>query len=139
MIFLIVLILLLKYKNFISINYIDFNNNIFNINKTYNYNIINKINIGTFTYYLENGGRARVTSFILNYLYKIKIFNLYLFTSKKKDNNEYFIEKNINRILINEYTINNLIKYILKKRINIFIYQFSDSNEINALNQLKKS
>ena len=109
-----------------------------NFNITLNNKKINKIKIGTFTYYLENGGRSRITTFLLNYLYKSKFFNLYLFTSKKKDNNEYFIEKNINRILIYDYTINNLIKYILKKRIHIFIYQFSYSNEINALNQLKK-
>ena len=39
--------------------------------------------------------------------------------------------------LINNYTINILIKCLLKKRINIFIYQFSYSNEIIALNKLK--
>ena len=29
--------------------------------------IINKLRVGIFSYYLENGGRARVTSFLLNY------------------------------------------------------------------------
>ena len=104
---------------------------------SYHYKIINKIKIGTFTYYLENGGRARITSLLLNYLYKIKIFNIFLFTIKSKDKQEYLINEKINRILIKKFSINKLIKIILKKRINIFIYQFSESNEINALNKLK--
>ena len=104
---------------------------------SYHYKILNKIKIGTFTYYLENGGRARITSLLLNYLYKIKIFNIFLFTIKNKDNKEYLINEKINRVLINNFTINKLIKIILKKRINIFIYQFSNSNEIKELNKLK--
>ena len=108
-----------------------------NFNITLSYTLINKIKIGTFTYYLENGGRSRITSFLFNYLSKVRFFNLYLFTIKEKDDNEYFLEKNINRILIKDFTINSLIKYIIKKRINIFIYQFSDSNEIKELNKLK--
>jgi glycosyltransferase involved in cell wall biosynthesis len=67
----------------------------------------------------------------------MKIFSLYLFTNKIKTDNEYFIHENIKRILIKKYTVNNLIKVILKKRINIFIYQFSQNNEINSLNKLK--
>ena len=40
--------------------------------------------------------------------------------------------------LIKKFTIYNLIKSILKKKINIFIYQFSYSYQINELNKLKK-
>ena len=67
----------------------------------------------------------------------MKIFSLYLFTNKIKTNNEYLINKNIKRILIKECTVNNLIRTILKKRINIFINQFSQVNKINALEKLK--
>ena len=117
-------------------NFLNINNNL-NLNLFYQYKIKNKIKIATFTYYLENGGRARITSLLFNYLYNIKIFNLFLFTIRNKDDNEYFIQAKINRILINNFTIIKLIKFILKKRINIFIYQFSYSNEINLLNKLK--
>ena len=79
-----------------------------------------------------------MTSILLNNLYNIRIFNLYLFTIKKKDKNEYLIKEKINRILINNFTINNLIKAIIKKQINIFIYQLSYYNGIKALNKLKK-
>ncbi len=108
-----------------------------NFNITFSHKIINKIKIGTFTYYLENGGRSRITSFLLNYLNRINFFKLYLFTVKNKDKNEYLIEENIKRILINDFNINILIKNIVKKKINIFIYQFSDSNEIKIFNELK--
>ena len=143
MIFLIIVLSLLIYNKILLINYFELNkkflniNNNLNLNLSYQYKIKNKIKIATFTYYLENGGRARITSFLFNYLYKIKIFNLFLFTIKKKDDNEYFIQEKINRILINNFTIIKLIKFILKKRINIFIYQFSYSNEIKLLNKLK--
>lgn len=139
MILLIVLFLSLKYNKILFVNYIELNRDILkmNINMTFNNKLINKIKIGTFTYYLENGGRSRITTFLFNYLYKINIFNLYLFTIKIKDHNEYFIENKINRILINDSKKNRLIKLIIKKRLNIFIYQLSYSKEINALNKLK--
>ena len=96
-----------------------------------------KIKIATYSHYLENGGRSRITSFLFNYLQNMKIFSLYLFTNKIKNDDEYFIRKNIKRILIKEYTINNLIGEILKKRINIFIQQFPRINEMNSLEKLK--
>ena len=143
MIFLIIVFSLFKYNQILLINYFILNKNFLNVNYNYNlnlsyhYKIMNKIKISTFTYYLENGGRARITSLLLNYLYKIKIFNIFLFTIKNKNNKEYLINEKINRILINNFTINKLIKTILKKRINIFIYQFSYINEIKELNKLK--
>ena len=96
-----------------------------------------KIKIATYARYLENGGRSRITSILFNYLQNMKIFSLYLFTDKIKTDNEYYIHKNIKRILIKECTVNNLIRTILKKRINIFINQFSQVNKINALEKLK--
>ena len=105
-------------------------------NITFNRKIVNKIKIGIFTFYLENGGRSRITSFLLNYLNKVNFFNLYLFTNKNKGKTEYFINENIKRILINDFNITILIKNIIKKRINIFIYQFSDSSSIKLLNGL---
>ena len=108
-------------------------------NITFNRKIVNKIKIGIFTFYLENGGRSRITSFLLNYLNKVNFFNLYLFTNKNKGKTEYFINENIKRILINDFNITVLIKNIIKKRINMFIYQFSDSSSIKLLNGLSNT
>ena len=141
MILLIIVISIFKFNRILFINYLEINKKYLNISLNLNYSfhskIINKIKIGTFSYYLENGGRSRIISFLFNNLYKIKIFNLYFFTIKIKNDNEYLIKENINRILIKNTTINNLIKNILKKKINIFIYQLSYNDEIQKLNKLK--
>jgi hypothetical protein len=136
-VFLIVAISILEYKRILLVSFLEFNNSNYNFNSSLICKIKNKIRIATYTFFLENGGRARIISFLFNYLQNIKIFSLYLFTNKIKTDNEYFIHENIKRILIKNYSINNLIRIILKKRINIFIYQFSQNNEINSLNKLK--
>ena len=46
---------------------------------------------------VKNGGRARITSILINHFYKLKIFKIYLFTRRLKEINEYFIPKNINQ------------------------------------------
>ena len=103
-----------------------------------NKKIINKIKIGIYSYYLRNGGRARITSLLLNCLYKIKIFRLYLFTKKldSEKESEYYIENDISRINIRYSAIKNIIKETRKKRIDIFIFQNSNSTEIKFLNNL---
>jgi hypothetical protein len=136
-VFLIVAISILEYKKILLVSFLEIKNSNNNIKSSFNCKIKYKIKIATYTYFLENGGRARITSFLFNYLQKYKIFSLYLFTNKIKTDNEYLIHENIKRILIKNYTINNLIRIILKKRINIFIYQFSEKDEINALDKLK--
>ena len=78
MIFLIIVLSLLIYNKILLINYFELNKNFLNINNNlnlnlfYQYKIKNKIKIATFTYYLENGGRARITSLLLNILFKQK-------------------------------------------------------------------
>jgi len=103
-----------------------------------NKKIINKIKIGIYSYYLSNGGRARITSLLLNYLSKINIFRLYLFTRKvdSEKESEYYIKNGISRINIRYPTIKKIIKEIRKKKIDIFIFQNSNSTEINLLNNL---
>ena len=97
-------------------------------------NLNHKINIAIYAYTMKNGGRARLTSLLIKYLNKIKIFDLFLFTKKYKENNEYLIPDNIKRIHIKE----NLLSQIYKNKINILVYQLSFSNEIKLLNNLKK-
>ena len=77
-------------------------------------NLNHKINIAIYAYTMKNGGRARLTSLLIKYLNKIKIFDLFLFTKKYKENNEYLIPDNIKRIHIKE----NLLSQIYKNKIN---------------------
>ena len=95
-------------------------------------NIKNKINIGIYTFGIKNGGRARTTSILINYFTNIKIFNLYLFTRRLKEDDEYKIPNNIKRILIKD----DLINKIKKKKLDILIYKLSLHNEIKLLNDL---
>ena len=122
--FLLTLFIIKDYKaNNLSINYNDL---IFN-------NEENKIRIGIVSQSLKNGGCERQTSLILNYLNKIKIFDFFLFTKKEKEENEYLIGQNIERIILQS----NLISLLIIKKIDILIYQFYDINEISQLNSLK--
>ena len=103
-----------------------------------NLNFINilkrKIHLGIYTYCLNNGGRARITSILINYLYKIKIFDLYLFTKIEKQENEYLIPKETKRLVIKN-SLNNLNKIISFNKIDILIYNLNNETEINYLNK----
>ena len=107
------------------------------IQNNFNLSFINKINkkikIAVYAFGIKNGGRARVTSLLINYFTKIKIFELFLFTIKEKEDNEYIIPRDIPRIIIKK----NIIKIIKKKKIEILIYQLSFYDEIQLLNNLK--
>lgn len=125
------------YSFILKINYDILNNNYLAIKNTFNLTIINKINkkikLAVYAFGIKNGGRARVTSLLINYFIKIKLFELFLFTKIEKEENEYKIPQNIPRIIIRD----NIIKTIKKKRIDILIYQLSFYNEIKLLNNLK--
>ena len=104
------------------------------LNLSFVKNLNNKINIGLYSYCLKNGGRARLTSTLINYLYKIKIFNIYLFTKVSKQENEYFIPEDVKRIVID----NNIDKIISKFKIDVLLYNLYNYSEINKLNNRKK-
>ncbi len=71
----------------------------------------------------------------MNYLEKLKIFKIYLFTQKKKEVGEFEICKNIKRVIINKIEdAKYLIRKIKKNKLDIFIYQFPTYNEIKELN-----
>jgi hypothetical protein len=94
-----------------------------------------KIRIGIYTICIRNGGRARITAILLNYLHKIKYFNLYLLTLEDKKYNDYLIPSNTIRI-VNK---NNLTTILKKNKIEILIYELSSVNEIKKLNKLKET
>ena len=114
----------------LNYNYITIQNE---YNITFNSILKKKINIGIYAFGIKNGGRARSTSLLINYFNNISIFNLYLFTRRLKEDDEYKIPDDIKRILIKD---NNLINKIKKNKIHILIYQLSLHNEIKALNNL---
>ena len=82
-------------------------------------------------------GYSTNTSLLLNHINKIKIFRLYLFAIKTdSEKYEYYIEHDINRINLRNSSINKLIKEINKKKLDIFIFQNSNSTEIQSFNNL---
>ena len=121
---------------------LEINNNYLKIQKDLNINISlvknlkNKIKLGLFSYGLKNGGRARLTSILINYFYSIKIFNIYLFTKVDKNSNEYLIPEDIKRMTIKD-NVKKLIKNISKNKIDILIYNLDNYKEVNYLNNRK--
>ena len=102
-----------------------------------NKKIKKKIKIGIYTLGLSDAGMQRSTSLMINSFYKIKIFDIYLFTINNKEENEYLIPKYIKRFVIKNYDINILIKQIKKNMIDILIYQFPLYDQMKKLNNLK--
>ena len=96
------LIFIFKISNNIKNLYI--NNAYLNIKKDLNLNFKNKllikIRIAIYCTGIKNGGVERLTSILVNYFDKIKIFKIYLFTIRNKEEDEYIIPKNIKRINI---------------------------------------
>ena len=112
------------------------NNNNYNFDYLINKTNISNIRIGILSSSIKNGGVERQTTMILNYLNKVKIFELFLFTIKDKEKDEYLIDDNIERIVIKE---EELIKELKKKKLDIFIYQFYKIEQMNELKKLKKT
>ena len=104
------------------------------INLSYNKKIKNKIRIAIYGYCIINGGRARVTSLLASYFYKVPIFKIFLFTVLKREAGEYIIPNDIKRFVIK----NNLIQTLKKNKIDIIIYELDNLQEIELLNNLKR-
>lgn len=129
LIIIIILKLLLENPDY----YMTFNNNKLSKILNIDFNIAKNIRIALYTKYIVNGGRARITAILFNYLYKLNIFTLFLFTSEKQKN-EYTIPNDTKRIIINK----NLFEKIKENEIDILIYQLTNVSEIIQLNKLKK-
>ena len=70
------------------------------LNLGFNDKLKNKIRIAIYSGYITNGGRARITTILINYLIRIQLFDIYLFTKGKKLKNEYKIS-NLTNIINN--------------------------------------
>ena len=101
----------------------------------YSLNLKHKIRIGIVSNSIKNGGAERQTTLLLYYFNKIKIFELYLFTEKDIQENEYTIEKKIKRIPIKS----DLIDYLTLFKIDILIYQMYNITEMDKLNNYNKT
>ena len=105
------------------------------INITLHDKIVNKIKVAIFSNSLNNGGVERNTALLINYLSKIKIFDLFLFTNIITKN-EFKISYNVKRIVIFNQ-LYRLKRNIISNKINIFIYQSYDKQIITMLKGLK--
>ena len=123
-----------EYDKWLNDNYLDLQKE---INLSFSNKIYKKIRIGIIARSLGGGGIARMTSLILKYFSKIKIFKLFLLTFRQVKN-EYFLPENIIRITNVPLYNNRLINLIKKCKIDVFIYQFLSINIIRSLNQLEK-
>ena len=139
-ILLVINIIMIKHKKNLKINFFEINKNYLLIQKQFNLsfpnNLHQKIRIGIICYSIKNGGIERLVALLINYLYKVKIFNLYLITLIK-ETNEYAIEGNISRTVIRNNTL-DLVKTVKKNQIEILIYNFYNYKEINILNKIKE-
>ena len=108
------------------------NSNKFNLK--FDKNVKKKINIGIYAFGIKNGGRARSTSLLINKIDQLQIFNIFLYTKRGKEKDEYQLPNNLKRITIK----NDLIKQIKKNKLDILIYQLSIHEEIEKLNNLHK-
>ena len=100
--------------------------------------LINKpIKVGFFCHSLKNGGVERVISLLINYLSIEKNFIIYLITTQKILDGEYFIPTHIKRISLFEKSI-PLIKVLKLNYIDVLIYNLYYKSEIKKLNSLKR-
>ena len=137
---LIVLILFLEiiiqnvYENWLNDNYLNLQKkiNIFFVKKLYN-----KIRIGINARIIRDGGIGRITSLLVNYFSKIKIFKIFLFTLQKLKK-EFYLPKNIVRINNVPLYNNILIDKLNRCKIDVFIYQYCSISTIRSLNKLEK-
>ena len=79
-------------------NYLDIK---FDVNLTI-YNKIKKIKIAIYCLSMKKGGTERLTALLLNYFDKVKIFDMFLITTTKKEEDEYIIPKRVERVYIDQ-------------------------------------
>ena len=141
--YILILSIIIILNNLLNKEYINLNNNYLITEKKLDMNFHNnlkyKIRIGILCVNIKNGGIERLSALLINYLYNIKFLKIYLFTILNKEEGEYIIPIQIKRIIIIKYNIKNLIKSLIKKKIDIFIYQFYSSIDISMLNKLNKT
>ena len=103
-------------------------------NKIFKKKCLKKINFGIYNPTLSNGGRERITALLITYLFKVNIFNIYLFTRTRKNKYEYQVPENT--IRIQTFGSRDLINKLIKSKIDVFVYQSYNAYEMELLNKL---
>jgi len=130
-------ILLIKYSGHLLFDdKKNFNQRYSTIIKALDYKSIKKkLRIAVYSLTISGGGRARMTAILINYLHKIKMFKLYLFTNFNQQKNEFKIPKDTTRVVVR----NNIVQNIEKYKIDILIHQRFSIREIRQLNLLQNT
>ena len=101
---------------------------------------LNKIKIGIMYFGMKNGGAQKQTSLLLQELSKIVFFKIYLLT-REVEIGEYYIPKNVTRLIVYDnlqnLNITIFLKEIAKHKIDILIYQNYRGNILQLLQTLK--
>ena len=100
------------------------------LNISFSVKIKKKIRIGIYTLCLKNGGRSRIASILINRLYKFKLFNIFVYTKKLKEKNEYPYSKKIKRFIID----NTNVTKIFKNKIDILIFHLNSLKRLRIFN-----
>ena len=95
---------------------------------------LKKINFGIHIQTLSNGGRERITALLITYLFKVNLFNIFLFTNVRQNKYEYKIPENT--IRIQTFGNQDLINKLIKSKIDVFVYQSYNTYEMELLNKL---
>ena len=126
-------ILKIKIVNYSKVNYFSYTK--YKIyNKIKEKKCLKNLKLGIEIPSLSNGGRERITALLINYLYKYHLFDIYLFTKTNKNRSEYKIPENITRIIV--LGSEDIKIKLIKNKIDVFVYQSYDINEIEMLNKL---
>lgn len=144
--FFLIILIFISIKNIIDLIILNFSKNITftkedvlkimeYINITIYDKIVNKIKVAIYSHSLNNGGVERNTALLINYLAKIKIFDLYIFTNIITKG-EYKLSVNVKRIIVSNQ-LNRLKRHLISNKINIFIYQSYDKPIITMLKGIK--
>ena len=127
------IIILITIILYLFINSNNLYNNYFKLNNLYENSLKKKINIGIFANSLKNGGAERSTSLICYYFNKVEIFKLFVFTLENKQNNEFYLDDNIERLIVKH----NFPELINQTKIDILLYQLYDYSQIYELSKIK--
>ena len=133
--------ILLLYSNFYKIKIFNNEKEIYYshtkykiYNKKFEKKCLKKINIGIYNPTISNGGKERLTALLITYLFKVNIFNIYLFTRTRKNKYEYQVPENT--IRIQTFGSIDLINKLIKSKIDVFVYQSYNAYEMELLNKL---
>ena len=98
----------------------------------------NVIKVAFFCNCIKYGGIERVVALLVSLLSREKNFIIFLITSSKILENEYYIPNNVKRISLSEQKI-NIFQFNIREKLDIIVYNFYDKKVLRKLNTLKNT